>query len=120
MGSMLQYYFDKFFLLHATPTLIVLPIWIVGIILSLRFRNQDRKKFTLTLVAFTIFLTESIASIFITMLLFTNVSSAIISSEQQAIYSEVLNWISILFRSVAWLILFGAFLTRRFSTVANA
>jgi len=120
MGSVLQYYFDKYFLLHATPTLLVLPIWILGIILSIRIRKHNRKKFTLTFLAFTIFLVESISNVFITALLFINVSTAIMSSDQHATYSAVANWISILIRVVAWVILLNAFFNRKFLIVAKA
>ena len=120
MASVLQYYFDKFFLLHATPILSLLPIWIVGIILSLRFREQDTKKFTLTLAVFIILVIESVANILITILLFVNVSTATISSEQHAVYSEVVNWISILIRGVAWVILFSAIFDWKLLRIANA
>ena len=114
IADALRYYFNSWFFLDATPILSTLPIWIVGVVLSVRFRKQKLQNFTIILTTFIIFLTESIMHLFAIVLIRVSVTAAIITSDQHALYLDMVNWTSIFIRSVAWIILLWVFFKQKF------
>ncbi len=88
-------------------------VWIAGIVLSIYFRRQDPGKFTLTLVAFSIFPLISATSIFVHALLTAKLLSYEIDGSQQKAYIDALNCILIPLSIASWVILLIAIFGRR-------
>ena len=98
----------------------VFILWVTGIILSIYFRRQNQKKFTMLLVAFTIFLLISTVSIYINALLTDELLSHNITMSQRVAYSDALSCITTPLDIVGWVILLIAIFSRKLNPIAQS
>ena len=98
----------KQFLLFQIPFLL---IWVVGIILSIRFRKRNLQKFRFVFIAFTIFLIGSTGDVF------TSSLSYVPFSNSNQYIPGMLYWISLLINVIAWAVLLNAIFNQRLNSV---
>jgi len=115
MGSTFWAYF-KYYLPYETPFLL---IWIAGLMLSIHSRQQNRKKFRLASLAFTVFLVGSIGSMFASSVFYEIVSTSgknITETTYRLLY-WIPYWVPILTNVTAWAILLNAVFNRKINAV---
>jgi hypothetical protein len=95
-----------------------LAVWGLGVVLSMMFLRQNRKKFTLTLISFLIFIVNNIGDIYIRSMLLEEISSRSITAVQMTSYSSSFRYcVSMPLWIIGWILLLIAIFNPKLDSI---
>jgi len=117
MGSTFWAYF-KYFLPYQTPFLL---LWVVGLILSIHFRQRNPKKFGFASIAFAVFLIGTIGGIVASSMFYEIIatSAKTVPEMTYRLIYWIPYWVPIATNVIAWVILLKAIFNRKMDLVSG-